>query len=466
MGDIVFFIKRIDIPPGVTVTNASLYITTDNGYYVYVNNPYWCGTPVVSDGFASGYYPTNFYEVVDGNLYPKERVILPNIEYWGSIEHENESIADLLQPGENWLQIVGINEHPRNAKKASSNRAGLIYKLEVSYEPGLSPPQGSPAVPLTDPPPLDLDVSIPPFVPTPIQAAWYPDINNDGRIDLVLGKPMAILVNVSGTTSDISVTVEFEEQEYTLTNSSPISNNSILTFYDPPIIPQSIGDKDINGTYTNSSGTFDLTTVGVTVKNTSDLSMSYYYLYRVDRKGKLTDYETVSLEDFNDNVGNSTLFFNATYPIANLTVDGTYEGKGIAGAKNNKRDPYWGIYQDAMAAAEQALLDGYAIGIAIGPNVTGADKTYFEYHGLPTYVGMSFGQALMGAVSQEGYYVVNLHEHGHALGLKTEEYLTDPPWGIVTSGVWVTEGEWVTGVCIMGAAPYRTLNYTWIHPET
>ena len=131
-GDIVFFKKQIDIPECASSITADLFIiTADNAYYFYVNDG-WSGTPDGFDGFASGYDPTNFYyQDGAGNLYPLDVAIPSDVTYWSSIEAY--SISSLLHTGENWLQIVAINEHSPPSG-GTNNPAGLIYKLVISYE--------------------------------------------------------------------------------------------------------------------------------------------------------------------------------------------------------------------------------------------------------------------------------------------------------------------------------------------
>ena len=132
-GDIIFFKEKIDIPPSALSITADLFIiTADNAYYFYVNKPSWSGTPDGIDGFASGYDPTNFYyEETDGKLRPLDKAIPSDVTYWSSIEVW--TISDLFHTGENWLQIVAINEHSPPSG-ATNNPAGLIYKLVISYE--------------------------------------------------------------------------------------------------------------------------------------------------------------------------------------------------------------------------------------------------------------------------------------------------------------------------------------------
>jgi len=156
-GDIVFFKKSFTIPAGASILSAYLYITVDNGYYVYVNNPGWSGTGGLfrspgNDGFESGYDPTNFYYVADGShksggtssvayeqlgrLYPLEASVERDLPppattgYWQSIERYD--ISSRVVSGVNWLQVVAINEHA--PPTLTGNPAGLIYKAVIVYE--------------------------------------------------------------------------------------------------------------------------------------------------------------------------------------------------------------------------------------------------------------------------------------------------------------------------------------------
>jgi len=147
-GDIVFFKKLIDIPENAFNIEADLFIiTADNAYYFYVNDG-WSGTPDGIANFATGYDATNFYYVSDGetnlgggtnsvpyetvgNLYPLDVAVPTDVTYWSSIE--SWDISGLLERGENWLQIVAINEHAP-PQGVTNNPAGLIYKVEVTYE--------------------------------------------------------------------------------------------------------------------------------------------------------------------------------------------------------------------------------------------------------------------------------------------------------------------------------------------
>jgi hypothetical protein len=148
IGEIVFFKKKIDIPPLAFDISADLFvITADNAYYFYVNDD-WSGTHDGIAGFMAGFNPTNFYYTSDGinnlgggtnsvayeiigNVYPKDARISTDTGEWSSIELYG--ISSLLYTRENWLQIVAINEHAPPAL-LENNPAGLIYKVIVEYK--------------------------------------------------------------------------------------------------------------------------------------------------------------------------------------------------------------------------------------------------------------------------------------------------------------------------------------------
>jgi hypothetical protein len=130
----------------------------------------------------------------------------------------------------------------------------------------------------------------------PIQAAWDPDINNDGRLDMVLGKPMAVVLNSSGAMSPvISFTVTFDG----VTNTTYDDSDNVFTIW--PIVPQNNGSFTITGSYYDGE-THDLAEVNVTVKETAPLYVTYSYLYRATTKGKdpgPIEYALVDEADFN-----------------------------------------------------------------------------------------------------------------------------------------------------------------------
>lgn len=326
---------------------------------------------------------------------------------------------------------------------------------------------------LGSPPPSDLNFNIPPLKPTPVQAGWSVDVNPPSNIDLVLGKPLAILVNVSETEHtilpnyQITVSVSFEGNTYiNVTTGSQILTDSIVSIWNQPIVPPraTVANESIIGSYTiynpQTSSTIEykpLTRTDVTVKDTTGLSLYYCYMTK-------TQYGTESEAAYNLMVGNSTVFINATYPVKNVTADVTYANKGITGAKAGSA----GMQKDAVNVATKAKLMGTsAVGIAIGPNSTAQD--YFSYHGYPSAAGVSFGPSVKGVIVLDGYYTAASHEVAHTYALywgMPEQYQTNPPNGKTASGVWAQNGQWRTGYSFMGTAPYKTLNFTWVDNDS
>ena len=130
-GDIVFLERMISIPAESNSVQVDLYImTADNAYYFYVNGD-WTGTPAGAAGFVGGYTPSTFHAPdAGGKLFPRAGAIDIGS---GWTTAEKWTITSLLQPGENWLQIVGVNA-PYNTDSPTVNPGCIVYKLVVTYE--------------------------------------------------------------------------------------------------------------------------------------------------------------------------------------------------------------------------------------------------------------------------------------------------------------------------------------------
>jgi len=227
-GDIAFFKKEIDIPDNAFNIEADLFIiTADNAYYFYVNNPSWSGLPNGGPAnFVSGYDPTNFYYTADGthqsggtnsvpyetlgNLYPLEACTgsqAPDI--WSTIELYD--ITSLLSAGQNWLQIVAINEHAPPTGP-TSNPAGLVYKVEVTYELAtiektVSPDEGYLGDILT----VTLDVEVPTELTMTVEDVL------PSFLGYVLGTFMVDSTSVTPTVADGVISTEVGEGDHTIT---------------------------------------------------------------------------------------------------------------------------------------------------------------------------------------------------------------------------------------------------------
>jgi hypothetical protein len=307
------------------------------------------------------------------------------------------------------------------------------------------------------PPPPNLDYSIPPLKPIPVQAAWDVDINNDGRLDLVLEKSTAILLNLTGPTflssDSVKVSVAFEGNVYTRdVTGSDLASNPIVSYY--PISPSITGDKDITGIYqVNLGAPVALTTTLVTVKDT--ISLSLYYAELTKKNYGSPDNPAEMMEKSSD-------FIDATYPVKSVTAT---MGSSIEGSRSgSRRDPYAGMLKDIQAVAQQAQLavGGSAVGIAIAP----AD--YFAYHGFPGAAGVSFGPAVKGVIAVDGYWTVPAHEVAHTFGLYygvPEEYVL-PGNPFPASGIQSGAGEWRNGYSFMSIAEYESTDLTWVNSSS
>ena len=353
------------------------------------------------------------------------------------------------------------------------NRALTAAEIQSIYEAGhygkyKSLPQSALAKPADKGQPDEgaapeyLNYSIPLDTPVPVQAVWEPNLDEDERFDLVLGKPIAVLVNVSDMINDVYVEVEFDGQ---LLGGYKYSNDLHPIIVLSPFIPNSIGYKTFTLRYDGNviSETF------VDIKETYPLNVSYHYLERFGSK----QYGTIDQTNYNTMVDYSTMFLNATYPVANVKVNRTYAKAGLPGHEKDTINLEYGIYLDVVDAIWEAKtwLESSAIGVAIGPNNPKPSKGYFDYHGIGGAAGICFGPSTKGLAVLDGYYSGTAHEIGHIYNLYygpgvDEMYDEVPPFGKRVSGFWVADNSWRSGYCFMGVGNYRDLDQTWVHNET
>jgi DNA-binding beta-propeller fold protein YncE len=334
-------------------------------------------------------------------------------------------------------------------------------------------------------PPVKWTYNLPCRVPIPVQAAMNPDINIDGRIDLVKDKPTVIFVNLSNVRSgyggDVQdtdlVNVGISDSVGLFNNLLPqqttglaLAQNNITIFY--PNAPSIPGNDTITAVVSKRPTsqepwtTLYTNTKNVTVKETSELALYYAGLNRTG------DYGTEPTADYTNMVGNATSFINATYPVPKLTLDTAY--KNLPGNQSTPGSSL-GILKDCQWLAQLAKLkfpNSVAVGIGIGPNTTagGSYKNYFAYHGATdakgnVAVGVSFGPGTRGVVVMDGYYTAAAHELAHTFNLYygvPEQYLTDNP-GKTANGFNAATNEWRTGYDFMGLAPYKTTGITWVN---
>jgi len=303
-------------------------------------------------------------------------------------------------------------------------------------------------------PPGEMTYTPSPFKVTPVQAAWNPDKNQDGRIDLVAGKPTTVLVNLAGVTSPVSLLLTCTD----VTQSSPALPSPVPISYTPgaatcaivafPSITidtatSSPRDVILSVAYTSGTGP-QIESTTVTVRKANDLSLYYGYLHR-------TGYNDPT--NYVDTVTESNLFMTSTYPVKAVS----------ANTAQNKINGGNSMLTDCMAIANIALKKNYAVGVAI---TSSGQDGYFNKWGQPNAVGVSYGPNVKGVIVAEDFWTAAAHEIGHTYNLyweTPEEYSQYPLYGQMASGVSAVTGNWRSGQDFMGCAPYRTLDNTWVN---
>jgi PKD repeat protein len=111
-GDIVYFERSFDIPG--TPTGATIYMTCDNGYEVYINGNY-LGRAQLGDGWETS-------DLTDPYV---------NSSGWQSVETWTVT-ADMLNSGTNVLLAKAANEQV-DGGTPDSNPGGLIYEVVYEY---------------------------------------------------------------------------------------------------------------------------------------------------------------------------------------------------------------------------------------------------------------------------------------------------------------------------------------------
>jgi hypothetical protein len=292
-GSIVFFMEEIEVSGWLS--EAYLDITVDNAFYIYVASeadepgPVWSGPPLYIDGFVEsarakleGGNPGDLWELSEeGYLVPKEGVIDIDAKVVRSIEHID--LKDHLKQGTNYLSIVAFNAHPEpKSKQVSSNTAGLIYKLGgTATEPLVISP--GIRIPLDDDLP-DIGYTLTPMKLTPVQAVFDCDLagstGEDGVLDMVLGKPMAVLVSIQDETDPP------DSIYVTLGESTPIELvDSEVNAYDIFSVifePSETGPMTISGYGLRDGETAQIPfdPVEIQVIATSEPSIAFSYLHR------------------------------------------------------------------------------------------------------------------------------------------------------------------------------------------
>jgi DNA-binding beta-propeller fold protein YncE len=310
------------------------------------------------------------------------------------------------------------------------------------------------------PPPSDMSFSVPPLALVPIQASWNPDANKDGRLDMVVNKTMAVIINFTAPVnpSDIvTFSVKFDQEVFNKTGYGAILRaDSIVTFC--PIMPKNLGNKELNGTYQINNGSpIIFPSLTVAVKETVKLPLYYAYFTR-------SDYTYLSQTAYTQMASDSTDFIRTTYPVTSIPANLNYNSLlGNATARD-----YGGANKDLIYLTKYAKSHSgentNVIGVAIEP------ASYFTYHGFTSNpAGYYVNPSTKSVIVLDGGYTEAAHEVGHVsytlyAGTVPEYYNIPGLSGTIVSGVCPDRNQWRTGWDIMD---YSSLSgYNWVGKTT
>ena len=300
-----------------------------------------------------------------------------------------------------------------------------------------------------------LDYGVPGLCAWPVQSTWDPHMDDDNTIDLVMNKPMKIMVNLVPLLSApysvapntvVDLWVEAAPTDPTGTgflmnpyhtqrfgaDISAVGKGVVVVTPEPNDAPPETGDFTITCTIAIDGTTIDPPSqTFVSVKNTYDLSLYYIPLKAA---ASYTGYGTLELDAFNYMVDGSSKFIDAVYPVSTVNVmtpldDGT--SFDMASMEGNEAASGWeGMYWDcvdvaAAARAKYPVGTPNVIGVGIAP-FTSDDENYFVYHGAVNKrkqyaVGVSWGSNTKGVIALEDYLSSVAHETGHTFDLYVYE---------------------------------------------
>jgi|Deesub1362A_J573_1020465.scaffolds.fasta_scaffold00529_3 hypothetical protein len=298
--------------------------------------------------------------------------------------------------------------------------------------------------------------------PRPVQVVFEPDINDDGKIDLVLGKATAVLTTIQINNDAlldedelVNIQLTYNGQNFIESRTvGQLRENNQVEFYFTPTVAGDLNivvKVDPNNEIVESDEDNNETSVDITCKDTNDLYLTYFPV--------LSWFGDSQLVEYSQTVTKSGQFISATYPVAKEEFTNEERAEIYYAALLLTRE---GIFLDMLGISLKTFLftNGKAdrgVGIVY--------DDYFPDHGFSTLVGTAH-PALGGVLVEEGYWTGTAHEIGHTYGLYLqppfgpgEEYNINPP-GNPASGYWVNavdplDRSILNSICFMGTSPYH-----------
>jgi len=377
-------------------------------------------------------------------------------------------LTNYVQDVKLWYRKIGtlIYEHMNTSQSLGGLYTGYIpaaivtedgveYFIQATDDLGVSAMHGPHLVRVNT---LDLVVTD----IKPVQVIFDANVNNDSRIDLVLGKSAVVLVYLDAEGSwalqhDVLLEVHFgdilmskiltPDEFRNIAAEKPILNYVAFEF-----VPELAGDHEIlvridpANEIMESDEQNNYLGASVSVKDTDDLALTFI---PIDRPRGASGYGPIDMAEYSKAVQKSSMLIRATYPIAEseLTVWQTptmYDGHPA----QNK----YGMMRDCLSVWSWAWLGPGHFDRAIG--IVPAD--YFAYHGYGGSDGIAFPH-IEGVVASVDKWDAVAHEVGHTYKLPvsgSEEYGPDcKPIGSATTGFWVAKSKLIeNSYCLMGCA--------------
>jgi len=285
----------------------------------------------------------------------------------------------------------------------------------------------------------------------PVQVVWEPDINNDGRIDLVAGK--ATMVRVEIGMEDYEVLDKDTQIEINLSLPDPSGEHMVLKIFQPTIEELLSMGKQLD------------------VEIDFDLPLGDHIITaEIDPMNKIKESDLFNNYDYIDITVKDT---NGLYIIYFPVLDG----------KRNKIAPNLGSYEKTVLQSEEFILVTYPISAQEFKNENGKEYFYsttdlttnggrvwelawlwlkgqrasngqndisvgivphgslgVDMKGIAPAKFLKFGAVFV----EEDYWTVTAHEVGHVYGLwrwqeEYERYPNNPYGKPVEGGFWVTK---------------------------
>ena len=159
--------------------------------------------------------------------------------------------------------------------------------------------------PISNPPPADFKHNLLPYTIYPIQAAWESDKDGDGIIDLVSGKPVAVLVNAPDY---VGAPLELLGDGNWLADATWASNGIAAFYMTLDNTAYGVSVRNVQLSVNQEEGIIG-TPRTVTVRNTRDLAL--YWGHMQDAHG----YTVPTQTQFEDFINVSSGFIESVYPV-------------------------------------------------------------------------------------------------------------------------------------------------------